>query len=168
MSTYTASLYDVYSYGIHGIAVNMKHPEASPTKRVFECRVRLLEPAGCRFSLGFGRELTYEPAYNSITFEYDDAISVNFRARNYSEVTAAETETDTGVAADTNWHIFRFEQLATTIKFYIDGVLVAIHTTNLPPLGLDTSYLDRVVITLVNTVPYSRSIAYEYVAVWAE
>jgi len=168
METTATNGYDVYSYGSHKIAAIMVAPELTFTKRVFECRLKLLQTSACRLSIGFGEEMVYGPSVNSITFWYDSAVSANFLAWNYSEATGSSTSTDTGVAADTEWHIFRFEQSSSDIKFYIDGSLVATHTTNMPPLGLDPTYIDRVVVTLRTDEDVSKGVAYEYVAVWAE
>lgn len=46
----------------------------------------------------------------------------------------SQTTTDSGVAADTNIHLFEivFDDVSANVKFYIDGVLVATNTTNLP------------------------------------
>lgn len=47
---------------------------------------------------------------------------------------AADTVTDTGIAFDTTGHEFEieFDDTAGEVKFYIDGTLVATHTTTLP------------------------------------
>ncbi len=59
---------------------------------------------------------------------------------NWQAVTAdgsAQTVTDTGVAADTNMHVFRVAQVSGTgYEFYIDGNLVATNTTHLPSSGV--------------------------------
>ena len=43
----------------------------------------------------------------------------------------SDTNLDTGVVADTSPHTFRIEITPTEVKFYIDGVLVNTHTTNI-------------------------------------
>ena len=52
------------------------------------------------------------------------------------------TQTDTGLSADTNWHIFKMvvNAAATEIKFYIDGALITTHTTNLPTSPLTFTF----------------------------
>jgi hypothetical protein len=69
----------------------------------------------------------------------------DFMGFRYSTVTAdtnwkacnglvSQTTTDSGVAADTNIHLFEIvcDDSVPNIKFYIDGTLVATNTTNLP------------------------------------
>ena len=51
----------------------------------------------------------------------------------------ASTSSDTGVAADQNWHRFRayWDITGSNIYYYIDYVLVATHTTDMPARGMD-------------------------------
>lgn len=44
----------------------------------------------------------------------------------------ANTTTDTGILADNTYHVFHVVRIGSSILFYIDGVLKATHTTNLP------------------------------------
>jgi hypothetical protein len=55
--------------------------------------------------------------------------SDNWKVHTYSGGTG--TTTDTGVAQDGNYHIFRITGTSSEVKFYIDGVLEATHTTNI-------------------------------------
>lgn len=46
---------------------------------------------------------------------------------------STETATDTGITADTNWHRLAIKFVSSSlVEFYIDGVLVASNTTNIP------------------------------------
>ena len=45
---------------------------------------------------------------------------------------SGNTLTNTGMAADGDFHVFKIEATSTSIKFYIDGLLKATHTSNLP------------------------------------
>jgi hypothetical protein len=47
---------------------------------------------------------------------------------------ATRTATDTGIAADTTFHVFEvlINEAGTSVEFYIDGALVATNTTNIP------------------------------------
>lgn len=70
---------------------------------------------------------------NGIYFKYNDSIN----SGKWQAVTAnggSRTATDTGVAADTNYHIFEIQVNAagTSVGFYIDGVLKVTTTTNIP------------------------------------
>jgi hypothetical protein len=49
-----------------------------------------------------------------------------------TKVGGSTTSTVTSVTPDTNWHIARIESNGTSVTFFIDGVQVASHTTNLP------------------------------------
>jgi len=46
----------------------------------------------------------------------------------------AET-TDTGITGDTNWHVHSGKMLSASVEGYIDGVLKATHSTNIPDSG---------------------------------
>ena len=75
---------------------------------------------------------------NSTNPSPDPAEGVYFRATtngNWFAVTrtgSAETATDTGVAVNGSYHRFEIDYNSTSeVKFYIDGVLKATHTTNI-------------------------------------
>lgn len=70
----------------------------------------------------------------------------------------AVTTTDSGVVADANWHWFTIVKSSSDVKFYIDGTLVATHTTNIP--GADIVRASAVQRTLANA---TKSIAIAYV-----
>lgn len=55
---------------------------------------------------------------------------------------SSQTVADSGVAADTNQHRFGilFDDSGASVKFYIDGALVATITTNRPTAGTVTTY----------------------------
>lgn len=67
-----------------------------------------------------------------VDFTIDRTISTtNYVCR--TDDNSSSTETDSGVAIDANWHNFRIDIVdITNVKFYIDGNLVATHTTNIP------------------------------------
>lgn len=74
---------------------------------------------------------------DGIYFKYSHGIN----GGKYFAVTRAastSTETDTGVAADNQYHVFeiRFNTDLSTVTFFIDGVQVASHTTNIPTAGI--------------------------------
>jgi hypothetical protein len=56
-------------------------------------------------------------------------------ATNFTALTLdgnGNTENDTGVAIDTNWHDLRIRVVAAGIEFWLDGRLCSTNTTNLP------------------------------------
>jgi hypothetical protein len=53
------------------------------------------------------------------------------------------TVTDTGVVADTKWHLFNLVITTTKVDFYIDGLLKATHTTNIPQAMMNTTWWSR-------------------------
>ena len=84
--------------------------------------------------------------YNSI---YDDPTNgIFFRVyggENWKAVTrngGTETSTDTGIAHSTTYKNFKIESNSegNSIKFYIDGNLVATHTTNITTADLSPSF----------------------------
>ncbi len=67
---------------------------------------------------------------NNILFQLDTGVDGNWHARTLD---GATTDTDTGIVADTDYHVFRIDTFDTpSVNFYIDDVLVATHTTNIP------------------------------------
>lgn len=58
----------------------------------------------------------------------------------------SRTATDTGVTADTTFHIFdiRVNQAGTSVEFYIDNVLVATNTTDIPTTAEYTGIVFRI------------------------
>lgn len=77
-------------------------------------------------SWGYGKNTTYQ---HSAGFYYK-ASNGNLYAYNQENLTATETLVETG-AADA-MHRYRVEHVEGAILFYIDEVLVATHTTNIP------------------------------------
>lgn len=82
---------------------------------------------------------TDTPASNTIGFRFSSGTDTTWKA---VTVTAGGSSTivDTGVTADTNFHVFEMTNnlTGTAIQFLIDGNVVANITTNIPP-GLQTS-----------------------------
>lgn len=62
-----------------------------------------------------------------------------------TRVGAVETATDTGIVQSTTFRLFRIRCRAGIVNFYIDGVLVATHTTNLVastlPMGIAMGHI---------------------------
>lgn len=68
---------------------------------------------------------------DNIQFRFDTAVDGNWHA--ITEDGGVPTNTDTGVAATTDYTTLRIETRGTpSVLFYIDGVLEATHTTNVP------------------------------------
>lgn len=53
-----------------------------------------------------------------------------------TRASSVSTNTDTGVAAGTSFQKLEIEATSTSVKFYIDDVLKATHTTNIPTILL--------------------------------
>ena len=51
------------------------------------------------------------------------------------------TQVDSGILADSEFHIFRIETTTDTVKFYIDGALVGTIVTNIPSDYLEPQFL---------------------------
>lgn len=125
-------------------------------KVTIECRVRLSSTSNI-----FVCYALFFDTNNQIIFKYDtDDADTNWiiRCRNGG----AETVADSGVAPDTNYHVFRIECFPTgEVHFYIDGVETANSpiTTNIPP-----DYL-MPYITLRTRTTSIKSIDIDYVVV---
>jgi hypothetical protein len=161
----TASGYKAYSYGQHNIARNLRMPEGGVGGRlVFECRARLETTSLCELYVGLSHGNSGEATYPSADIFYNSGISANWQARSYQ---TAEQQTDTGVAADTSWHVFRIEITGSGVMFYVDGVLKATYTSQIPDAGL-VDYTKYARVTAVSKGAGAIYARYEYVAVWNE
>jgi hypothetical protein len=92
-----------------------------------------------RFITGFGDLATNASENNGIIFTYDEGSNFNgtISSPNWQCVTTnnlVRTLTTTSVPVTTSWVKLRIivNADATEVKFYIDGILVATHTTNIP------------------------------------
>jgi hypothetical protein len=98
------------------------------------CKIANLSTVSEEFiwRLGYQNTTTGTLTSHGIFFEYDRLTSTNWRIRTLQGGTG--TATDTGVAVDTNWNTFKIvvNSAATSVTFYINGVSVGTHTTNIP------------------------------------
>ena len=86
---------------------------------------------------------------NFVGFRYDTSQSdVDFMCVCYTGTSI--TATDSTIAADTNFHIFQFLYTSSSVKFYIDGNLVATVSTNVPPAENAGTYLEIQNLTATN------------------
>jgi len=109
-----------------GIAENIaaKNP-------VLKLYFKLIQTTLCHFSFGL-----YEDANNFIHFDYDTDVDANWHTITNASGTPSTDTGDTGaVAADTDWHEFEIRITSAQVLFYIDSVLKATHTTNIPATG---------------------------------
>jgi len=81
---------------------------------------------------GIMDNVNYGSITNGIHFYLDTAgHATNWVARTMSA--SSNTDTATGIAWSASaWHKFEIWYTAASVKFYIDGALVATHTTNIP------------------------------------
>jgi hypothetical protein len=88
--------------------------------------------AGDEFYVGFPNDNAVNPTG---AFDFIGLYAVQGTA-NWHAITddGTQTSTDTGIAVDTSWHKFevKINSDATSVEFYIDDVLEATHTTNIP------------------------------------
>ena len=66
----------------------------------------------------------------AVCFQYDSAVSANWYI--VAITSSVATQTDTGIAADTNWHEFRVAGNTGVATYFIDNVPAGNVTTNLP------------------------------------
>jgi hypothetical protein len=108
-----------------------------------------------RFISGFGNVANSGTETNGAFFTYDEGGVSNgtIASPNWQCVTtvgAVRTLTTTSVAVTTTWTKLRIivNADATEVKFYIDGTLVATHTTNIPVLPNRLKVLQKLVKNL--------------------
>jgi len=157
---------DVYTYGVHKIARFLRMPPNGVGRKLFfECRARLLQTALCKFKIGLDYyDSPLFSTYSHAAINYESDVSPNWRCSTYR---TAQELTTTTVAVDTAWHVFCIEVTDTYVNFYIDRILVATHTTQIPVrgLGMGTRMATVVLRTLEPDIKEAR---YEYVSVWNE
>ncbi|MBA7650261.1 hypothetical protein ES703_58064 [subsurface metagenome] len=125
----------------------------------FEARVALVSIVDLSALLGLFETLLTdyaEPASRSMEFFVDPAITNTFRVRTYA---GAEEETDTLVALDTDYHIFKMVWTTTSVLLYIDDVLVATHETQVPDQPMFIEFLIR------TEAAANKTVALDYVHV---
>jgi len=110
-----------------------------------------------RFTTGFGDLATNASENNGAIFTYDLQGSINgtTASPNWQCVTinnAVRTLTNTGVAVTTNWIKLKIivNAAATQITYFIDGTLVATHTTNIPTFALGRRFKLKQIINKAN------------------
>jgi hypothetical protein len=123
-----------------------------------------------RFISGFGNVANSGAETNGAFFTYDEGGVSNgtIASPNWQCVTtvgAVRTLTTTSVAVTTTWTKLRIivNADATEVKFYIDGILVATHTANIPVLPNRIKVLQKLVKNLGtgNRFVYCDYIFYE-------
>jgi hypothetical protein len=123
-----------------------------------------------RFISGFGNVASSGTETNGAFFTYDEGGVSNgtIASPNWQCVTtvgAVRTLTTTSVAVTTTWTKLRIivNADATEVKFYIDGILVATHTANIPVLPNRIKVLQKLVKNLGtgNRFVYCDYIFYE-------
>lgn len=87
---------------------------------------------------------------NGVFFKYVDNVNSG-RWQICTAAASSTTATDSGIAADTNWHRYTavINAGATSIQYYIDGVSVGTVTTNIPTAAI-TPYMN-----FINTGTYT-------------
>ena len=61
-------------------------------------------------------------------------------------------QTDSGIPADTAYHTFMIRAESGTVEFFHNGVLGAIHTTNLPDQDLAFSILIQTIVAAAKSL----------------
>ena len=132
---------------IHGDGVKKNYAftpyEEGITTITFTARLRITAITDINVFLGLARGGLIDYAEypgHCAHFFVDPAVSATFRARSYS---VGEEETDTLVSLDTSYHTFKIEWTVSDVKFYIDDVLKATHTSQVPDCSLISSILVR-------------------------
>lgn len=156
---------DVGSHLVQDIARADRHPaDGEGGILVIECHARLEQTPLCILEMGFGAPGTPEIASPGASIFYNSSVGVNWQARSYQ---VAEEQTDTGVAADTDWHIFKIVITAADVTFYIDGTLVATHTVQIPNAGL-VIVTNRIIIQMRTLAAAVKRARYSYFSIWNE
>jgi hypothetical protein len=95
-----------------------------------------------RYDIKFGcADVIATPAVNGIFFQYSDNLNSGRWVLNTVSL-GISTQLNTAVPVTTGWHVVQFvvNPLATSVAFYIDGVLQTPITTNIPTTDPITPY----------------------------
>lgn len=111
---------------------------------VWEARLSIVNLTNVQLFFGLisaGNEaLVYaEPNLDIAEFFVDTSIDNQLHARTYRG--GPEEQTDGLGAIDSNYHTYRIVWVASSVRFYIDGVLVATHTAQVPAANCNTEFL---------------------------
>lgn len=95
--------------------------------------------------VGFNLSFNSLGTYNAIILIDRTVSTTNYIAR--TRRASTDTDIDTGVAIDTNWHTFEVivNDDLTSITFYIDATLVGTSTTNLPNASMAVQFMQKFV-----------------------
>jgi hypothetical protein len=135
----------------------------------FQERVKVSDTVGVRYwigaidvtvsaPIGANTLLTNTPLSSFIGFRYSSLLDAHWQC--VTNTSGTQTVVDSGVSVDTAaGHIFEFQSVGNgaVITFYIDSVLVATISTNIPVTNL------RAITTVDNSVAATKSISVAYV-----
>lgn len=76
---------------------------------------------------------------NIILMRFQESVDTNIQL--FTQLAGVATQIDSGVAPDTDYHIYRVECSSSSVKFYIDDVLVGTSTTNIPTVAMEINIL---------------------------
>ena len=117
--------------------------------------IRTVEITDLTIRLGLSTDRANPATENGMVFFFDPAVSTNWLAKNGDGVN--ETSTPTGiVVAGTTWYKLDIINCITNIKFYVNDVLKATNTTNLPANPL-TPF-----VTIINNADADKWIYIDY------
>lgn len=108
---------------------------------------KIQETANVRYWMGLTDQLfatmvqSDNPAGNYACFRYASAADTNWKCITKDNVT--QNISDSGVVVDTARHLMAivFDDVASAVKFYIDGVLRQTHSVNLPAAGTNLRWV---------------------------
>lgn len=91
------------------------------------------------FQCGLHRTAVATQQTDGVVLKYDRATyGTNWQCE--TNAASVTTRTDSGVAVATGWVKLRMESNTTNCKFYVNDVLVATHTTNIPTLQVGPGF----------------------------
>lgn len=129
-------------------------------------RVPTLSTAGEEFGAvwGFNDSVIALNNTDGAVFRYDRLVSgANIQVQNRAAGVGAVT--DGGIAVDTNWHEYIVRYIASparAVQYWVDGVLIATVTTNVPSSGQGTG-LGAGIIKSAGTTSRNLDIAFQEV-----
>lgn len=83
------------------------------------------------------------PGDNAVVFQYNRGTSVNWLGITKASGTPTTASGGTNVAVDTNWTHLRFvvNAAGTSVRFYVDNVLIGTSASNIPTAGMGIGML---------------------------
>lgn len=139
------------------------HFSTADTTKTLKCNkdfdltwiIRALNNTAMKIRPGLSSAITVADSQTEAYFEFDSAVSANWRAVSAEQPSSEKTITDIPVTIN-QWYKLRILKTASKVEFYIDGILKATHLVGIPS-GLANSAL-----FITNTEAVNKQLDFDF------